>query len=218
MTTYSFAQLEQLWINAGGSKALAPYAAATALVESGGNPQAYNASGATGLWQIEYPGSDKIGASQTALYNAETNAKAAVALSGNTMAGLLSNWTAYEPAGAAEAIMKQHGGTAPSSAGIQGVQPVPAGVSAGGTATPSPGSSPGGGTSGPNAPPSSSDLTGLLGPIKNLLHAVATVIDYAFAMFQPGQGPRFLFGLLSLAAVLMAFKVLAPSGGIPHGW
>lgn len=58
MTTYSYAQLEQLWINAGGSKATAPVAAAIAEAESGGNPAALNPSdnGGTqtsvGLWQV----------------------------------------------------------------------------------------------------------------------------------------------------------------------
>lgn len=52
MTTYSYAQLEGLWTGAGGSKALAPLMAAIALAESGGNPDARNPSGATGLWQI----------------------------------------------------------------------------------------------------------------------------------------------------------------------
>ena len=57
-TTYTYAQLEQLWINAGGSKATAPIAAAIAEAESGGNPTATNATdnGGTqtswGLWQI----------------------------------------------------------------------------------------------------------------------------------------------------------------------
>lgn len=51
-TLYTYAQLEGLWINAGGSKALAPTMAAIAMAESGGCSTAYNASGATGLWQI----------------------------------------------------------------------------------------------------------------------------------------------------------------------
>src|SRR5438309_180946 len=50
--TYSYSQLMQLWVAAGGSKALAPVMAAIAMAESGGNPHAYNASGASGLWQI----------------------------------------------------------------------------------------------------------------------------------------------------------------------
>jgi hypothetical protein len=58
VATYSYAQLEQLWINAGGSKATAPIAAAIAEAESGGNPQAVNATDnngtqtSWGLWQI----------------------------------------------------------------------------------------------------------------------------------------------------------------------
>lgn len=51
-TLYSYAQLEGLWINAGGSKTLAPVMAAIAEAESGGCSTAYNPSGATGLWQI----------------------------------------------------------------------------------------------------------------------------------------------------------------------
>ena len=58
MTIYSYAQLEQLWINAGGPKMLAPLAAAIGEAESGGNSQAVNPydNGGTqtswGLWQI----------------------------------------------------------------------------------------------------------------------------------------------------------------------
>ena len=215
MTTYTFSQLEGLWIQAGGSKTLAPLMAGVAEVESGGNPQAYNPSGASGLWQIEVPLHNSIipgGAGN--VFNPQANAKAAVTLSGNTMAGIQSNWLAFEPSGAAEAIAKKNGGTTPASSPT--VQQYLGGGPPPGVAAPGNQST---NVSTPNnTAASSSDLTGLLGPIKNLLHAVATVIDYAFSMFQPGQGPRFLFALLSLAAVLMAFKVLAPSGGIPHGW
>jgi hypothetical protein len=49
---YSFSQLEALWTRAGGAKAIAPVMAAIALAESSGNPAAFNASGASGLWQI----------------------------------------------------------------------------------------------------------------------------------------------------------------------
>jgi hypothetical protein len=58
VTTYSYAQLEQLWINAGGPRALAALAAAIAEAESSGNSAAVNATdnGGTqtswGLWQI----------------------------------------------------------------------------------------------------------------------------------------------------------------------
>jgi hypothetical protein len=55
---YSYGQLEGLWINAGGSPAMAPIMAAIGLAESGGNPQAENKkdNGGTqtswGIWQI----------------------------------------------------------------------------------------------------------------------------------------------------------------------
>lgn len=50
--TLSFGQLENLWVAAGGP-AWAEYAAArVAECESGGRADAYNPSGATGLWQI----------------------------------------------------------------------------------------------------------------------------------------------------------------------
>lgn len=54
----SFAQLEAVWIQAGGSKTLAPLMAAIALAESGGNPNATNPTDnngkqtSWGLWQI----------------------------------------------------------------------------------------------------------------------------------------------------------------------
>jgi hypothetical protein len=58
VTDYSYAELEGLWINAGGPKALAPVAAAIAEAESGGNSDAYNPNdnngtqSSYGLWQI----------------------------------------------------------------------------------------------------------------------------------------------------------------------
>lgn len=49
---FSFGALESLWASAGGPSWAASQAASIALCESGGNPQAYNPSGASGLWQI----------------------------------------------------------------------------------------------------------------------------------------------------------------------
>ena len=57
-TQYDFAQLEGLWINAGGSRATAPIAAAIALAESGGcsaavNPDDNNGTQTSwGIWQV----------------------------------------------------------------------------------------------------------------------------------------------------------------------
>lgn len=50
--TYSYTGLESLWESAGGPAWAAPKAAEIGTCESGGNPQAYNSSGATGVWQI----------------------------------------------------------------------------------------------------------------------------------------------------------------------
>ena len=89
MTQYSYAQLEQLWINAGGSRALAPTMAAIAEAESSGNSNAYNASGASGLWQI-------LGAvnpaDQPQLFSPTVNAHEAV-LKYNSQG--LGAWTTY---------------------------------------------------------------------------------------------------------------------------
>ena len=49
---YSYSALESLWEAAGGPSFAASSAAAVAECESGGNPRAYNPSGASGLWQI----------------------------------------------------------------------------------------------------------------------------------------------------------------------
>ena len=58
MADYTFAQLEGLWIQAGGSRAVAPIMAAIALAESSGRPDAINPTDnngrqtSWGLWQI----------------------------------------------------------------------------------------------------------------------------------------------------------------------
>lgn len=67
-TVYTYAQLEGLWINAGGPSAVAPIAAAIAEAESGGCVSALNPTDnggrqtSVGLWQVsngthEYPSS-----------------------------------------------------------------------------------------------------------------------------------------------------------------
>ncbi|SRR6266480_2294694 len=87
----SYATLEGLWINAGGSPGSAPVAAAIALAESGGNPTSHNPvppDDSYGLWQINMLGS--MGPSRRAayglksntdLYDPATNARVAVAMS-----------------------------------------------------------------------------------------------------------------------------------------
>lgn len=79
MTVYSYAQLESLWISAGGSRATAPIAAAIAEAESGGNSDSYNPKDtngwpSAGLWQINNGAPAPAGWS-----NPATNARMAVA-------------------------------------------------------------------------------------------------------------------------------------------
>lgn len=113
-TRYTYAQLEGIWINNGGKKAMAPLMAAVAEVESGGCSTAYNASGATGLWQIEWPlhrGIVPGATSRNALFNPNTNAKAAIRLSGNVNSvapgsPVYDNWLEDEPPGAYKAFLK----------------------------------------------------------------------------------------------------------------
>lgn len=85
MTTYSFSDLEQIWINNGGSAIMAPMAAAIAMAESGGNSDAIgrNSNGSLdkGLWQIN----TSNGALSTTDING--NARAAIQISNNG-----SNW------------------------------------------------------------------------------------------------------------------------------
>jgi len=90
-TTYSYAQLEALWIQAGGSKAKAPLMAAIALAESGGRANAIspkNTDGSVdrGLWQIN----SVHGAASTT--DPLANAKAAVKI--ESTQGLKA-WTTY---------------------------------------------------------------------------------------------------------------------------
>jgi hypothetical protein len=110
MTTYSYAQMEGLWVQAGGSKALAPVMAAIAEAESGGNPDARNPSGATGLWQIlgaVYPRDAQ------ALTDPQVNAHEAVA---KYKTQGLGAWTTYT-SGAYRKYLKGNvpPGTAPGS-------------------------------------------------------------------------------------------------------
>ena len=60
-------------------------------------------------------------------------------------------------------------------------------------------------------------IGGLFAAIEPLLHAVATVIDYSFTMFEPGQGQRSLFAVAALILLFLAYKILGGSGVVPHG-
>jgi len=116
MAAYTYGQLETLWIQAGGSKALAPLMAAIALAESGGNPAAnnYTDNGGTqtswGLWQV----SNGTHSPPVANINDPlVNAKAAVA---KYQSQGLSAWGTYDSG----AYKQYYQGNTPASALPQG--------------------------------------------------------------------------------------------------
>lgn len=113
MAVYSYAQLMELWIKAGGSTATAALAAAIAEAESGGNSDAYNGhdtngQGGTqvsaGLWQIS-------NGTMTPIPNwSNPAANAAAAVGKWKAAGGFSPWGTYD-SGAYKAFLSP--GTSP---------------------------------------------------------------------------------------------------------
>lgn len=204
MSNYTFSQLEALWINAGGSKALAPYAAATAEIESSGNPQAYNPSGASGLWQIEIPSNESFVPGGAAnVFSPTANATAAVGLSGNSLAGLISNWTNWEtqPNGApatqayVESIITANGSTFNATA---------TGTTSGTGST---------GTSSTAATLSSLNTgsiftasNGVISDASTLLYDASKTLNFFFQWFNPGQGWRAAMGVSGVLLAGISFK------------
>lgn len=106
---YGFAQLEQLWIQAGGASVLAPVMAAIALAESSGNPEAINPTDnngtqtSWGLWQISNGTHNQP---DPGILSPLTNAQAAVAKYNSQGLSAWGTYTSgayqqYLPAGAA---------------------------------------------------------------------------------------------------------------------
>jgi Lysozyme like domain len=115
MAGYSKKQLEELWVKAGGAKALAATMAAIGLAESKGGAEPYGdydlgAKGYTsfGIWMIHTPAHPQYNA-QELVDNPLYNAKAAVEISGNSEAGL-GAWTTYKT-GAYKAYLGSSGGS-----------------------------------------------------------------------------------------------------------
>jgi len=107
MANYTYAQLQGLWIQAGGAPSKAPIMAAIALAESSGNPNAVGPVGEHGLWQIygkAWPGMDT--------FDPLGNARSAVTV--ESKQGLTA-WSTYSN-GAYKAHMS--GGTTPTTAGL----------------------------------------------------------------------------------------------------
>jgi hypothetical protein len=108
---YTYSQLEQIWIDNGGSPAAAPIAAAIAMAESSGGAgstnQDNNGSIDRGLWQI-----NSIHGAQST-FDPNANARAAVAISSN--GANWRPWTTYT-SGAYQRYVQ--GNIAPTSAGV----------------------------------------------------------------------------------------------------
>lgn len=96
MTVYTYAQVEGLWLNAGGPAAAAPLAAAIAMAESGGNSDAVSTqlNGTctnAGLWQLATPCGGGSGYTVAQLQDPATNAAVAVTVSQQG-----ANWSTWE--------------------------------------------------------------------------------------------------------------------------
>jgi hypothetical protein len=232
VTTYSYAQLEALWIQAGGSSSVAPVAAAIALAESGGNPLAAypgttvaagqgSTSDATGLWQILGLPSGNFSAS--GLTNPLSNAKMAVAKY-DQAGDSFSPWQTYT-SGAYEQYLQS--GVAPAGG-------APSTSSSPTSSTPTPTATIAAGTSGNVLVDAiefisnfaadktvGGNLEGIVKFISEGLqafgqvnHLAAVLIDYPLSMFKPGQAWRMVFWVLTAVAALLAYRAFA--GHMPH--
>lgn len=91
MAHLTLQQLQQLAASVGfPDPALA---AAIAMAESGGNPNAYNTEGSYGLFQIDVVYNPKYASNPSVLFDPKTNAKAAYAIW--KQAGGFTPWTTY---------------------------------------------------------------------------------------------------------------------------
>jgi hypothetical protein len=102
-TIFGYAQLAQIWKNAGGKPDMADVMAAIALAESGGDVSSWNPhppDDSYGLWQINYYGNlreertKSFGDPKKLLTDPIATARAAVAISGNSPLGL-HNWSTW---------------------------------------------------------------------------------------------------------------------------
>jgi len=96
MATLTYAQLEGLWINNGGSKAVAPLAAAIAMAESAGRSAVTSANPDgginVGLWQLDTKGK---GAGHTVAQLQDPATNAALAVKGSKNGTDWSAWATF---------------------------------------------------------------------------------------------------------------------------
>jgi hypothetical protein len=112
----TYAQLEGLWIQAGGSSATAPIAAAIAEAESGGNATvtSSNPDGGTnvGPWQLDTLG---VGSGYSVAQLQDPSTNAAIAVRGSSNGTNWSDWETYVN-GAYKAFLSS--GTTPDTTGL----------------------------------------------------------------------------------------------------
>lgn len=190
---YSFGQLQSLWLQAGGNPTAAKVAAAVAMAESSGNPDATGPVGERGLWQIAL----SHGAQST--YDPLGNARAAVAISNNG-----SNWKPWCTAYTDGACGTQGGVYDPLGAG----SPVGRALAAGGGG----GVIPGGGTTGGVVP------VGLTDPLSGTVLDVATWWHFVdVAINNVLYGGMVLVGGTMIVIGLVAMAHDAPGAAVNAG-
>jgi hypothetical protein len=180
---YTYAQLEQLWIDAGGSAAAAPIMAAIAMAESGGNPNAtdYDSNGTVdrGLWQI-----NSIWGSLST-FDPTANAQSAVQV--YNQQGITA-WATYN-SGAYKQFLSGGSVTTPNTPGATTTD-----ASTSGT------------------PSTSLNPADALNDMWSLFHGVAGGLNWLFWLWQPGQGWRFIIGIGGVASGVGAAKLYTSPG------
>ena len=233
MANYTFAQLEGLWEQAGGSSATAPVAAAIALAESGGNPDAAypgetiapgtgTTTDATGLWQILGLPAGNFTAAE--LTNPQDNAEMAVAK--YTQAGnSFSPWQTYTngaykaflPSGTVAPVTSPNATIPliPSNIGTPATIPlIPSNI--GTPATAPPANTATGGNSNPNVPSAPSVLNiveGFTGDLSTIIYDIAKVLNFGFNFTKPGQWERIVTGTAFAICLYFVFRLWLP--GMP---
>jgi hypothetical protein len=178
--TYTYQQLKDLWISAGGNPAAADVAAAAATAESSGNPDATGPVGEKGLWQIA------LSHGSLATYDPLGNARAAIQLSSGG-----TNWrpwcTAYtDGACGTKGGVYDPTGNSPIGRALGGRGSVPAG----------------GGTPGGSVIPASltNPLSGTVLDLSVWWHFVDVALNnliYGLMVF--GGGVMIVIGLIAMA-------------------
>lgn len=123
MTKYSYSQIQQIWIQYGGSRATAPLAAAVAMAESSGDsmsisPPNHDGTVDRGLWQINSKWWPQYSTTDLA-----TNARGAIKISQN--GAHWGDWTTYNT-GAYKEFLTGSANTSP----VGGSTPVGTGTDA----------------------------------------------------------------------------------------